>query len=348
VIERTSSCAWVRGVVDMFAAEGLDIPTLLDAAGLDAARLDEPEGRFTIDEVSLLWELAVARSGKPTLGLDKALAATYGKLGVVGYAMMACPTLLAAAQRLQRCMDVVSNAATYALQEDTAGCWFELGHLGGERPVPRQRSEYGVLTLLCFFSWITGRDFKPLAVEFVFPRSEHAARHEAVYGCPVRYGQTGNRALLSWGDLALPLPARDATIAALHDRLVEQELQRLETSAVSHRVRHFLATRLSDAEPRRELAAAALMMSDRTLQRRLREEGTSFQQLLDDTRRELAQLYLRRPRSPLKQVAGQLGFEDPSNFYRACRRWFGESPGRYRARWASAPNAPATSSTPAP
>lgn len=341
MIERTSSWAWVQGVVDMFAAEGLDTPALLADAGLDAARLADRDSRFTIDEVSLLWELAVARSGKPTLGLSKTLAATYGKLGVVGYAMMACPTLLAAAQRLQRCMDVVSNAATYALHEDTAGCWFELGHLGGQRPVPRQRTEYGLLTMLCFFSWITGREFSPLAVEFVHPPSAHAALHEAVYGCPVRYGQTANRALLGWADLALPLPARDATIAALHDQLVEQELQRLESRTVSQRVRHYLATQLatrpsgslSDTEPRREGAAAALHMSDRTLQRRLREEGSSFQQLLDDTRRELAQVYLRKPGSPLKQVAEQLGFEDPSNFYRACRRWFGESPGRYRARF---------------
>ncbi|MBI5258398.1 MAG: AraC family transcriptional regulator [Burkholderiales bacterium] len=320
----------------MFAAEGLDIAALFRDAGLDAARLDDREGRFTIDEVSLLWELAVARSGKPTLGLDKALASTYGKLGVVGYAMMACPTLLAAVQRLQRYMDVVSNAATYALHEDERGCWFELGHLGGERPIPRQRTEYGLLTMLCFFSWITGREFKPLAVEFVYPRSAQAPLHEAVYGCPVRYGQAANRALLSWSDLALPLPARDATIAALHERLVEQELQRLEGSAVSQRVRHYLATRLSDAEPRREQVAAALKMSDRTLQRRLRDEGCSFQQLLDDTRRELAQVYLRRPHSPLKQVAQQLGFEDPSNFFRACKRWFGESPGSYRARFSDA------------
>ena len=100
--------------------------------------------------------------------------------------------------------------------------------------------------------------------------------------------------------------------AMLHDQLVEQELQRLETHTVSHRVRHYLATclstRLSDAEPRRELAAAALRMSDRTLQRRLREEGNSFQQLLDDTRRELAQVYLRKHRYHLRfWLANKLG-----------------------------------------
>lgn len=338
MIERTSSAAWVRGVADMFAAEGQDVAALFAQAGLDLRLLDEPEARFTIDDVSLLWELAVRRSGKPTLGLRRELAATYAKLGMVGFAMMACPTLLQALQRMQRYMDVVSNAATFAIADDAQGCWIELGHLGGARPVPRQRVEFGMLTTLSFCSWISGRDFNALVIEFVDPPSPHAALHQAVFGCPVRYGCAANRALLHRDDLALPLPARDAAMAALHERLAEQALERLSGAGTGQRVRHFLATRLSEAEPRREQAAAALQLSDRTLQRRLHDEGTSFQQLLDETRRELAQVYLKQPRHSLKQVAQQLGFEDPSNFFRACKRWFGESPGAYRARHGAAEN----------
>lgn len=332
MIDRTSSSAWVKGVVDMFAAEGLDVDVLFRDAGLDIAVLDEPAGRLSIDDVSALWELAVARSGKPTLGLSRELAATYGKLGVVGYAMMACPTLLSALQRLVRYMNVLSNAATFALTEDAEGYWFELGHEGGERPVPRQRVEFGMLTMLSFCSWITGRDFNATRVEFVYPEPADARPHRLAYGCPVRFGQPANRALFRKSELAFPLSARDPAMAALHERLVEEQLERLECAQTSLRVRGVLALRLSQAEPRREQVAAALKVSDRTLQRRLQAEGTSFQQLLDDTRRELAQRYLRKPRTSLSDVAELLGFEDQSNFFRACKRWFGESPGRYRAR----------------
>ena len=138
MIERTSSSAWVKGVVEMFAAEGVDVDALFRDARLDIAVLNDPDGRFSIDDVSALWEMAVRCSGKTTLGLSKALAATYGSFGVVRYAMMACPTLLAALERLARYMDVVSNAATFALTEAADGHWFELGHQGGERAVPRQ------------------------------------------------------------------------------------------------------------------------------------------------------------------------------------------------------------------
>ena len=333
MIARTSSSAWVRGVVEMFAAEGVDVEALFRDARLDIAILRDPAARFSIDDVSVLWEMAVARSGKATLGLSRELALTYGKLGVVGHAMMACPTLLAALQQLAHCMDVVSNAATFALTPDADGHWFELGHLGGERPVPRQRVEFGMLTMLGFCSWITGRDLQPLAVEFVYPEPDDPTLHLDVFGCPVGFGRAANRALLRERDLERPLSARDPEMAALHARLVEEALERLEGAPTSRKTREILAQRLAHAEPRRKDIADALNISERTFQRRLQAEGTSFQQVLDETRRELAQQYLRRPRHSLRHVADLLGFEDPGNLFRACRRWFGESPASYRARF---------------
>lgn len=329
----TSSSTWVRGVVEMFAAEGVDVPALFAEAGLDRAPLDDPSGRFEIDDVSRLWELAVRRTGKITLGLSKELAHTYGKLGIVGHELMTCPTLLAALQRLERSMNVVSDAATFALEEARDGWWFELGHRGGERPVPRQRVEFGMLTMLGFCSWITGRELQPCEVEFVYPEPADAGLHRAVFGCPVRFGAAANRALLTRCDTERPLSCRDPGMAALHGQLVEDELERLEPAGTSAKVRRLLAGKLGRAEPRRRDVAAALHLSDRTLQRRLHEEGTTFQQLLDDTRRELAQQYLRKPRHSLQRVAELLGFDDPSNLHRACRRWFGETPGDYRARF---------------
>jgi len=76
---RTSSGAWLRGVLDMFAAEGLDVPSLLRDCGFDATGLDRPDARFPADDISQLWQLAVARSGKATLGLSRELAARHGR-----------------------------------------------------------------------------------------------------------------------------------------------------------------------------------------------------------------------------------------------------------------------------
>ena len=88
---------------------------------------------------------------------------------------------------------------------------------------------------------------------------------------------------------------------------------------------------LPDGEPRRDQVARELSMSERTLQRRLEQESTSFHQLLDETRRALAERQLGRLHLSLAEAAYLLGFADQSSFFRACKRWFGVPPGQYRS-----------------
>jgi len=121
-------------------------------------------------------------------------------------------------------------------------------------------------------------------------------------------------------------------MALLHDRFAGEYLARFSESRVTHKARQVLCRLLPQGEPKREVVAQTLHLSQRTLQRRLQEEGTSFQTLLDDTRRELAEQYLAQPSMTLLEIAYLLGFADPSNFFRAFRRWFDATPGEYRAR----------------
>ena len=109
-------------------------------------------------------------------------------------------------------------------------------------------------------------------------------------------------------------------------------LKRFDHAQTSYRAREVIIRLLPDGEPRRNQVADELAMSERTLQRRLEEEATSFVQLLDDTRRELAEQCLGRLHLSLAQAAYLLGFADQRSFFRACRRWFHVSPGQYRSR----------------
>src|SRR5262249_54927656 len=85
---------WVKGVADGLKAAGLDVDALPDEAGLDTAALSDPDSRFPTERVSLLWQLAVARSGNPTIGLSNANVARPASFDVVAYAMMSSPNLL--------------------------------------------------------------------------------------------------------------------------------------------------------------------------------------------------------------------------------------------------------------
>ena len=118
----------------------------------------------------------------------------------------------------------------------------------------------------------------------------------------------------------------------MHERIATEHLQRLDHAPACHRARAVIIQHLPDGEPRRPKIATILGMSERTLHRRLAAEGTSFQRLLDDTRRELAQQYLGQKDVSLADTAYLLGFSDQSSFFRAARRWFGSSPGHFRLR----------------
>lgn len=333
---RTSSAAWLEGVLSMFEAEGLDVPSLLRDAGFDPDSLRRQNARIPVDEITMLWQLAVARAGKPSLGLHRDLAATHSKLGTVGHAMACSPDLGSALARLARYMAVISDATAFSLQPDPRGCWMVMEHNGGSLPIPRQRVEYALLTTLMQCQWLTRRELQPLAMEFVYPAPASDRLHREAFGCDVRFNAAANRMLLSSTDLAMPLPTHHPALGEMQEHLLDDQLDLLGQMTTSSLVCAEIARRLPRGEPRRQDVAAGLGLAERTLQRRLQEESVSFQSLLDRTRRELAQQYLAEDRHTLTDVADMLGFVDSSNFFRACKRWFGLPPAQYRARiWAA-------------
>ena len=330
-MERTSSAAWLKGVAGMFESQGLDAPGLFAQAGLDIAKLDDPQARFSADRISVLWELALARSGNPTLGMSRTLAAKFGNFDLIGYAMVSSPSLLAGLERMAEAIAVVSDAATFSVKVDPCACALTLGHHGNQRPVPRQRTEYGLLTILMLCNWLTRQELKPLGVESAFGMPADVTPYVEAFRCPVSFGRPATRLLLATQDVTAALPSHNPAILAVHEQMIEHRLHDLGDLSVAAQVRRLLSSSLHEGEPRRTDIAQRLCMTDRTLQRRLTAEATSFQQLLNEVRVELARQYLADNRHPLSQVSGLLGFGDESNFFRACKRWFGEPPGLYRS-----------------
>lgn len=329
-MQRTSSCTWVKGIAEMFASQGLDVPGLFREAGIEAGRLEIPSERFGADELSRLWQLAVEWSGDITLGLAPELTAKYVNFDLVGYAMLSSPDLRTGLQSMARYMAVISDAATFELQSEGPDGWLVLGGAGYALPVPRQRYAFGLLSIITLCQWLTRREVRPLAVEFKFAQPPEVARYRSVFACALRFDQPENRMLLAGADLQAPIPSRNPSMFTLHENVLQDRLAALGSACTSYRVTGEIIRRLHRGEPRREQVAASLALADRTLQRRLHEENTCFQQLLDEARRELARKYLAEERYTLNQVADLLGFVDQSNFFRACKRWFGLPPGQYR------------------
>ena len=328
------SCAafWVKGIAETLKVEGLDVAELFDEAGLDMAALSDPDSRFPTEGVSRLWQLAVTRSGDPAIGLANSNIARPASFDVVAYTMMSSPHLLGILERLNRYVGIVSDAASIVISEDNEGYRMILELFGGGEPVPRQRFEFDLMTILSFCRWVTNRDLQPLALELRFPPPADLRPYEDAFKCSLRFNSSANALLFSRADVISPLPTAHPLLAEVHERLAGDHLQRLDLAQVSSRTRAAIIRCLPDGEPLRTAVAAALEMSERTLQRRLEAEETSFQRLLDDTRRELAQQYLGQTEVSLADAIYLLGFGDQSSFFRACKRWVGTSPRRYRVR----------------
>jgi AraC-like DNA-binding protein len=336
--KRTTAAVWVKGILEMLAAERLDVPALLAAASIDQAELEGPGARVSTDKLSLLWQLAAERSGNPAIGLAQHDVAKPANFDVVGYTMMSCADLLGAFERLERYLRILSDALSMSLVNEDGRFRMTFELIGGERPVPRQRAEFIMVTLIGFLGWISGRDVRPVAIELPYPVPADTAPYRKAFACPIAFDASSNSLIFSRADLTQPLPTSNPVLAELHERYAGEYLRRFDHDRISYRAREAIIRRLPDGEPRRDRIAGELRMSERTLQRRLEEEKTSFVDLVDRTRRELAGQYLGRLHLSLAQAAYLLGYADQSSFFRACKRWFEVSPGQYRSQLLGQPS----------
>ncbi len=326
---RTIAAFWLNGVAHALIAEQLDAPALFQETGLDFSALKDPDARFDSDHVSHLWELAVARSGNPAIGLAGASLAGPGHFGVVAYSLMSAPDLLGTLHRIARYVGIVSDVATVSVRQCADGHRMVLNLNPGQRSVPHQRFAFDLVTFLSFCRWVNGGELTPIAVDLTYPGAGPSLAFDSAFGCRPRFAAAENALVFSRADVSRPLPTANDRLSPIHDRIVTEHLQGAGTPLKS-RVRTEIARRLPDGPPTRCALALALAMSERTLHRRLADEGTSFHGVLDETRRELSQHYLARPDLSLADVGYLLGFKDQGSFFRAVHRWFQMTPRQYR------------------
>ncbi len=159
--------------------------------------------------------------------------------------------------------------------------------------------------------------------------------HEAHFGCSVKLGARQNTLVFDRADFDRPFHTHNPALWAAVAPQLEAELsQALSSKAIGEQVKGVLKRLLAGRRPGIVDVAKELRLSSRTLQRRLAEEGATFQQVTQEARRELARHYLLHSSLELNEAAYLLGYEDAHSFFRAFQQWEGSSPGQWRARHA--------------
>jgi AraC-like DNA-binding protein len=315
----------VRRALD---AAGCDGPALLAEAGFDLECLEGPTARCPLTNTARLWEIAVAATGDPAFGLKVASQIKHTTFHALSYGLCASSTLKEAFERVQRFCHVGSDAVEYE--------FFRCGSeyhwvIEPTAPVPFESIDALVGAQLRMCRSMIGRDYSPLLIELRRPRPAKVDDFECLLRAPLRFGASHNRLVFDRQSIERPLDGGNPELARHSDAISIQFLARIERGNIQVRVREVLIQRLDKSEPSQEEVAEQLHMSARTLQRKLGESGTTYTEILDDTRRGLALAYLSAQQHSVSEVTYLLGFSCGSSFTRAFRRWTGQSPSDWRA-----------------
>lgn len=323
----TDDAALLRPVIEALRASGVDPAPVLAQLGLPAQGL--PQGRFPHSAQAPFWQACAEACGEEHVGLHLVahLAPYHGLL--LEYLFLSSPTF----------GDGLRHALRYArLLSDTLSAGLEAADgqavlvMGGTPDVSRHFPEMLAGAAFRLFSALTDGQFRPLEVQFMHGQGAPAERYAEVYGCPARLG--ASRYALVFDAAVLERPSRHAApdLLRMHESLARRQLHEVERLDLVRQVRELIGELLLDGGPTLEQVATRLQMPTRRLRERLSLAGVRFNDLVTDYRCRLAKELLLKTDERIEVIVERTGFSEPSTFYRAFKRWVGETPVEFRRR----------------
>jgi AraC-like DNA-binding protein len=321
------SAALPRSLLQGLLDFGLNLDALAAEIGATRADLEAPLGAQRADQ---FLRRAFEQAADPSIGLFLGTPQRPELYGVVGYAAMTSADFGSALRRSGRYKRLIWGDE-FTLQIEGERARLSLVLSGSDASYVQSKIDMELASMLNFGRRYTGVEIVPLAVYLRTSSISYAVRYEEIFRCALHLGSSFDGMDFRSADVALPLIGANAPIAGLFEQHADAALSNLETIPLVDRVRQSLRETLRGDPPDLGSMARNLCMSERTLQRHLRDAGFAFTELVDQVRQELARDYLRNRKVTISEVSFLLGFATTHSFFRAFRRWFGTTPNSYRA-----------------
>ncbi|GAA4395726.1 AraC family transcriptional regulator [Nibrella viscosa] len=310
---------------------GANPEALMQAVGVDPAQLKNPDGRIPIRQIQALWREAIAATGDSYLSLHMGTIINPVSVGILAYVMMHCPTLEKAFEKLCQYQDIVCEGIITTGRRVGDAFQLSLRITSQDIIFPEHALNSEVSIYLSAMRALTGQTVTAREIRFAYPRPIDTAEHEKVLS-PAKLTFDAPETVLVLDPKWLDTPVLNANpnLFPLFERHADELLEKLRTPTLTARVKQEIVALLKGEEPTLGVVADRLAMGVRTLQLHLKDEGVTYQQLLDEVRRDLAVKHLREPYLSTTDIAYLLGYSEPSVFFRSFKKWTGSTPGAFR------------------
>jgi AraC-like DNA-binding protein len=325
----TIPIAFVHGMLSGVRARGLATDSFAVDAGIAPELLELPGARVGAAQYVALFRLLTSRLDDEMLGfLSRPLRR--GSFALIARSALGAPTLAAATRRMARTLVLLQDDLALETVREGALAGWGIRFTDPSIPQPTFLHELLLRALWRLLAWLAGGQLPAARFDFAFASPPYTSGYARIFTAPLQFERPQSALWFEAGQLQRPVRRDEAALRAfLADAQAQIIVPRRGDREVGARVRsHLLQTR--PQWPDLATTADAVHMSTATLKRRLAHEGTTFQALKDELRRDMAIQRLNTSTVPLATVAFELGFADAAAFQRAFKCWTGSAPGIYR------------------
>lgn len=329
MLARSVAIHHVRAALRGARRLGVDTTVLLEAAGIPPGLLALERARVSTEQFARLTQLLWDTLDDELLGLAAA-PSKVGTFAMMCHAVVHCPDLRSALRRSADFYRLFPHGPRMRLAESGEEASVSFDAAGFDDP-DHFLAEAALVVWHRFAGWLIRRRISLRRVELAYPAPPHVLEYDLLFGAPCVFSAGRTAAVFDAALLDEPVLQDEAGLRAFLRRAPIDVLARIDYgSTVAARVRRLLSQALPNRLPALDEVAARLSVSPQTLRRQLAAEETSFQQVRDQLRRDVAVAALAGGRISIERLSAQLGFSEPSAFHRAFKRWTGSTPRSYQ------------------
>ncbi len=333
--EDTAIGGWAISIARTLDHYQLDSEAVFKSCGLNLSQALDTNSRYPITKISRVLNQAVALSGDENLGLLVAKYTRPTSWHALGISIWASDSMASGYQRLVRYRRMFNTALEIELTEQDDTSILAMRFPEAYRPLLCYTDIDAIMATTVLTSrYLADGAVRPRLIRLCRPRPANPAGFERLFRCPVLFSCQDNQIVMNSEDLHAPMLTANAELAMLNDGLIQQYLARMEQHDIINRVYHKLMETLGQDLPDQAQLAHSLHLSQRSLQRKLQQSGTSYQAILDQLRKELSIQYLQQSHLSINEISYRLGFAKVGSFSRAFQSWHGCSPSAYRQQQA--------------